>query len=244
MSSACPGKVFCAPVIGLAGTAGGGRCDPFRDPFCGGWGGGDFSGGGGGEPRAPRRSARDTGSKRQNETNRMRLQDSLGCRQNMNSFVATLAMLFRSEDLLTDLDLLVIAIATALWIWGILEARRRRVSPKLQLLFTLIMLGGASGDILTRLIVSSRTNLAYLIGSSLLLAALALGAFWLLRKKFVLAYIFFAFGISLVFVSFVFETRLGEQLFYPVLILGLLLFLSSVFLARRGRKKEGEMEKT
>jgi len=112
------------------------------------------------------------------------------------------------------------------------------------LLFTLIMLGGASGDILTRLIVSSRTNLAYLIGSSLLLAALALGAFWLLRKKFVLAYIFFAFGISLVFVSFVFETRLGEQLFYPVLILGLLLFLSSVFLARRGRKKEGEMEKT
>src|SRR5207302_6623503 len=168
MSSACPGKVFCAPVIGLAGTAGGGRCDPFRDPFCGGWGGGDFSGGGGGEPRAPRRSARDTGSKQQNETNRMRLQDSLGCRQNMNSFVATLAMLFRSEDLLTDLDLLVIAIATALWIWGILEARRRRVSPKLQLLFTLIMLGGASGDILTRLIVSSRTNLAYLIGSSLL----------------------------------------------------------------------------
>jgi len=148
----------------------------------------------------------------------------------MNSSALTLAT-SSNGALFTDIDLLVLGLATLLWIWGIVEARKRRVSRGLQLIFTLIMFGGTCGDILIQQIVSDRPNLAFSISSLLWLAALAVGGFWLIPKKRAITYPFFVVGISLVYLSF-FVARTAGLLSYALLVLGFLFVVCSVLLAR------------
>src|SRR5712691_3280601 len=112
------------------------------------------------------------------------------------------------EGLFADVDFFVIGFAIVMWVSGILLARKRGISRKLQLIFTLVILGGAVGDILLGLPPHGHIELPYWVGLVAWLGALVFAGFWLLRNKRLQAYLIFALGMSLVVLPIFFERHL------------------------------------
>jgi len=127
----------------------------------------------------------------------------------------------------------VIGITLVLWIYGIASARKRGISRKLQLLFTIVMLGGAVGDFLFEKGNIPTIRIAATFSIAIWSAVLAFGVVAFLKKRLFIACGLFAIGISLIYFSFF----ASEFLFVPLFVVGFVLLIASVAPDFRRRKR-------
>jgi len=133
----------------------------------------------------------------------------------------------------TTIDLFVLVLVIPLWTWGILAARKRRLSRALQIIYTLTMLGGACGDVILGQMSAVHPNKAFVIGSFIWLVGLGVGGAKLIPKRRVLTYPCFGIGFSLIYLSF-FISGLERLFRYGLLLIGFLLVGTSMILSRSG----------
>jgi len=127
----------------------------------------------------------------------------------------------------------VIGISFVLWIYGIHSAKKRGVSPMVQVLFSVVMLGGALTDFLFHEGAIPSVRFTAVVSVAICIVVLAVPAVVFLKMRLYVSYVLFASGISLIYFSFL----ASELYFIPLFAIGLILFFAS-FLGGLLRGKE------
>ncbi len=128
------------------------------------------------------------------------------------------------------------AITLLMWAIGMVLVRRRRVSPRIQILFTVIMFGGAAVDLLFWHGMLPRPRIGAVTITVFWLATLVLLGRKFYKKKLLGAYILLASGSSLmVFASFL-SASLGNAIVYPSYVIALVLLLAAVPMLLKHKK--------
>lgn len=122
---------------------------------------------------------------------------------------------------------LIFGITFILWISGILGARRRGISRGVQILFSIIMFGGALGNYLLDKRMLPSPSLAAWLSLATWAIIIIVAGILLVWKRLLIQYSLFATGISLIFFSFYFGHKIRDLVFYPLFGVAFLLVVSS-----------------
>jgi hypothetical protein len=124
------------------------------------------------------------------------------------------------------------ALTALMWAGGIVIARRRGVPTMAQVLFTLVMFGIATGDLLFEQGMFPALSLPRALNFVLWLAVLVAVGRSFYKRGMTKAYAPLAVGISIVFICMLFEPPIPRAISYPLYGLALLLALVSIPLTR------------
>lgn len=128
------------------------------------------------------------------------------------------------------------AITLLMWAIGMVLARRRRVSARIQILFTVIMFGGAAADLLFWQGMYPHLRIGAVSITVTWLAVVLLLGRKFCQQKLLGAYILLAAGSSLMFFGTLLSASLGNTLVYSTYVVAVVILMSAVPILLKRKK--------